>query len=237
MSLFVQVIVYMYIMLYPPIAAVILLGMSKSNTVGERLAAARKVCCIAGLLLFTFAFFGNLILDSIFHISTEAFQVAGGLLLLTSGLSMLLSKPADTETEEAAPAGKLEACIVTPLATPLLVGPGTIAATIVKIANLPEGLSCRLTFYLALATTLVLVYLTFYFACKFSKYLTPALLGGFEKIAGFIVASLAASLLLAGASGFYKSLSTKVHEQNTSDLYGESVVQMVLIESDNAHLG
>lgn len=54
--------------------------------------------------------------------------------MLTSGLSMLLSKPANTETEEAAPVGKLEACIVT-----LLVGPGTIAATIVKIdSNLCE---------------------------------------------------------------------------------------------------
>lgn len=62
----------------------------------------------------------------------------------------------------------------------------------------------------------------------FSRYLTQTLLGGFEKIAGFIVASLAASLILAGASGFCKSLSTKVHEQNTrvheqntSDLYGK----------------
>lgn len=217
----------MYIMLYPPIAAVVLLGMSKSNTVGERLAAARKVCYIVTALLFTFAFFGNCILDSVFHISTEAFQVAGGILLLASGLSMLLAKPAGTEGAE--PTGQLEACIVTPLATPMLVGPGTIAATIVKIAALPEGLSYRITFYLALLTALALTYLTFYFACKFSKYLTPTLLGGFERIAGFIVASLAANLLLAGASGFYKSLSIKAHEQT---LCGKSVVQIITPVND-----
>jgi small neutral amino acid transporter SnatA (MarC family) len=62
------VIAQIYIILNAPTAITVMLGMSKSNMVAERQHASKQICAIGCALLFTFALFGQMILNDIFHI-------------------------------------------------------------------------------------------------------------------------------------------------------------------------
>src|SRR4030088_1851205 len=83
-------------------------------------AAAAAAC---GLVV-VFALFGRLILDYL-HVSVESLTIAGGLLLLLVALQMLRGEEiVQPETANIA---------LVPLATPLLAGPGAIAAIMVQV--------------------------------------------------------------------------------------------------------
>lgn len=75
------------------------------------------------VLLLTFTFFGPLILTAL-RISVDNFRFGGGILLLALAIDMLggMSRSKSVDLEQVA---------VVPLATPLLVGPGTMTTLIV----------------------------------------------------------------------------------------------------------
>ena len=204
-SLLGSIVIQMLIILNPPSAAAVMLGVTGNLSVKERLAISQKVCIIGSALLFIFALFGQVILNSIFHISTEAFQVGGGMYLFTIGLAMTFAEP-DEESVSDVDKDKIYSMIITPLATPLLVGPGTITAVLVTRMGLPEGLGYQLTFYSAVAIALALVYLVFYLACKFSKYLTPLFLKILEKLVGILLMCIAISSVIHGITTFISKL-------------------------------
>ncbi|MDR1366362.1 MAG: MarC family protein [Puniceicoccales bacterium] len=200
------IVIQIYLILNPPTSITVMLGMSKNSTVAERLQASRQICTIGGTLLFAFALFGQMILNDIFHISTEAFQVGGGLFLFSIGLGMVLSKSSDGETKDNSTTKSLSSLVITPLATPLLVGPGTMTASLVKRMELPNSWDYAIVFYLALAVSMILVYFTFILGCKFSKYLKPTFLKIIEKLVGILLICLATSCIFKGAKIFIQSL-------------------------------
>lgn len=209
-QLFLLVVMQMYIILNPPSVIAIMLGLTKSSTPDERLQMSKKICLIGGLLLFVFAFLGKFILEDVFQISTEAFQVGGGLFLLTIGLSMLLSQDSDEGEDSNAqenPTKKVDpsSLVITPLATPLLVGPGTITATLVKRAGL-DSFGDIVVFYLALLAALILVFFSFVLGCKFSKYLTPSILKVIERLVGLLLTCIAIRSILSGLQTFSANL-------------------------------
>jgi multiple antibiotic resistance protein len=200
------VIVQIYIILNPPTSIAVMLGMSKNSTVAERLQASRQICLIGGMLLLAFALFGQMILNDVFHISTEAFRVGGGLFLFFIGLNMATAKSSDGEMKDDGTTKSLSSLVITPLATPLLVGPGTMTATLVKRMELPNSWDYAIVFYLALAVTMIFVYFTFIIGCKFSKYLTPVVLGIIQKLVGVFLLCIATGSILKGTRIFLQSL-------------------------------
>jgi multiple antibiotic resistance protein len=209
---FFAIIIQIYIILNPPTSITVMLGMSQGNTVIERLQASKQVCVVGSMVLFVFALFGKIILNDIFHISTEAFQVGGGLFIFLIGLSMVTAKNSDDEasSDGKAKSGEktqnLSSLVITPLATPLLVGPGTMTATLVKRMELPDSWDYAIVFYLALTVTMILVYFTFVLGCKFSKYLKPMILKIIQKLVGILLLCIAISSILKGTEVFIQSL-------------------------------
>src|SRR3989339_647411 len=80
------------------------------------------VCALMGLHIL--AFFG---------ISLASFQVGGGMLLLTSALSMLNAQPAEAKTTqgEVDDASARASIAVVPLTIPLLTGPATMSTVVI----------------------------------------------------------------------------------------------------------
>ncbi|MDR2806857.1 MAG: MarC family protein [Puniceicoccales bacterium] len=205
-QLFCVTIIQIYIILNPPSVIAVMLGLTNRNTIEERLLISKQVSIIGGLLLFTFAFFGQIILDDVFHISTEAFQVGGGLYLFTIGLSMLLPKNSQISEDTSSSEKSAFNFVITPLATPLLTGPGTITAILVKRTEIPDAIPYICAFYGALMVTMILVYCSFFLGCKFSKYLTPFLLEIVEKLVGVLLACIAIKSILKGITTFVQCL-------------------------------
>jgi len=109
----------------PPFVA-----MTTMNTVAERRAMARRASIIAATVLAGFALFGLRVL-SFFGVSSEAFQIAGGLILIRVAFGLLQGSGTLKVTPEERLEGEAKDDIsVTPLAIPLLCGPGTIAAAV-----------------------------------------------------------------------------------------------------------
>src|SRR5207249_12038089 len=104
-----------------------------------RIRMARMACMIAAIILLIFATTGKLIFTFL-GITIPAFQLAGSIVLLLVALDMLRARrSAVQETTEETDAGAAKADIaMTPLAVPMLAGPGAIT-TAVLLHNRAAG--------------------------------------------------------------------------------------------------
>ena len=83
---------------------------------------------ISIVLLLVFAFTG-LEIFTLFGISIESFEIAGGILLLIIAIRMLITGAFNENTESPESIGAV------PIAMPLLVGPGAITTTILNLQS------------------------------------------------------------------------------------------------------
>lgn len=108
--------------------APIFLALTKGMEIEQRHRVVNKASIVATVILLIFAFAGQVVLDYL-HISTGSMRVAGGLLLLLIALRMLegeLETPLVEEGRDVA---------ITPLALPLLAGPGTLTSVMLLMAD------------------------------------------------------------------------------------------------------
>ena len=102
----------------------------------------------AFVVIATSALLGLQILDFLdfFGISLASFQVGGGMLLLTSALSMLNAQPAEARSNVSEVDAEQRAAVgasiaVVPLTIPLLTGPATMSTVVIyaeKAKNFPQ---------------------------------------------------------------------------------------------------
>ena len=97
---------------------------------GERRRIAVRACLAAALILTLFALTGGAIFG-LFGITLPAFQIAGGILFTTMGLTTLKS---DDRPDRAEVAPKGDPSIV-PLGMPLIAGPGAISTVMVLVGQ------------------------------------------------------------------------------------------------------
>ena len=83
-----QAFVTLFVILDPPGAAPIFLGLAAGKTVKEQRKLAWQAAFVSLFVIVTFALFGNALLDYL-NISLAALQGAGGILLLITGLGLL----------------------------------------------------------------------------------------------------------------------------------------------------
>ena len=138
-----------------------------------------------------------------FGISLASFQVGGGMLLLTSALSMLNAQPAEgrsnaEEMQETAERSAARASIaVVPLAIPLLTGPATMSTVVIyadKAKQFPQLLLLvGYGFLIALAT-----YLCFHAAQPIARVLGKTGINVMTRLMGLILAALAVEVMSEG---------------------------------------
>ncbi len=169
-------------------------AITRENTRRERHRMIRKAILVAFLVLSFFAVVGKRVLDY-FDVGIPAVRIAGGILLFVIGLEMLYGRISRTETtdvEEAEAASK-EDVGLTPLAIPLLAGPGSIAA-VVLFSGVAEG---------ALGPVLVIAALAVVMAASWILLRwTDRLLGLLGQIGVKVIARVMGLLLLFVATQF-----------------------------------
>src|SRR6202789_956656 len=105
------------------------LAVTAGSDATRRRKTALKSSVTALVLLSAFAVAGKY-LFSMFGISLQAFEIAGGIILLLIGLDMLEAKrsPTQESTEETTEAAQKEEAGIVPLGIPMLAGPGEITS-------------------------------------------------------------------------------------------------------------
>ena len=97
----------------------------------ERRSQQARMACIYTFVVLTIALLAGALVLNFFGISIHALRIAGGLIVARIGLGMLSARPEEEIDEKArAEAMGMEDVAFTPIAMPMLSGPGSIAVTI-----------------------------------------------------------------------------------------------------------
>jgi multiple antibiotic resistance protein len=122
----IQAFVTLLVILDPPGATPIFLGLVADKSKKERVQLAWQAALVSLVVITFFSLFGRFILEYM-NVSIEALQAAGGLLLLYVSLELLTGRDMGGDD----PKNKNIALV--PLGTPLLAGPGAIVATMIFV--------------------------------------------------------------------------------------------------------
>jgi multiple antibiotic resistance protein len=162
----------------------------------------RRTIWIASLSCFvviaTCALMGLHVLE-FFGISLASFQVGGGMLLLTSALSMLNAQPAEAKSneEEMHDAAARASIAVVPLTIPLLTGPATMSTVVIYAEKaktlLQLGTLVAYGLVIALATALC-----FSLAQPIARVLGKTGINVMTRLMGLILAALAVEVMSDG---------------------------------------
>ncbi len=167
----------------------IFLSLTKGQDVPTRRRSALLASSVAGVVILAFALGGQQVLQ-LLGISLEALQVAGGLLLLVIALELL--RPAGGGSASLA-SGDTNIALV-PLGTPLLAGPGAIAATMLY-SRQAHDVGGTLSVVLAIAAVLTVIYLSMRYASLFAKVLRDNGIELLSRVMGLLVAAIAVQLV------------------------------------------
>ena len=172
------------------------LAMTPNNTPDERARMARLACTVAtGILLF-FALTGMAIFK-IFGITLPAFQIAGSLLLLLIAFDMLRARRSTTkETVEEKEEGLTkEDVAITPLAVPMLAGPGAITTTIL-LRNRADSFIQVIGLLLCIVAVCFASYIILKLAAKGSRWISPIAMKITIRLMGLLLSAVAVQFIL-----------------------------------------
>lgn len=181
-----------------PVAAVpAFLAMTSHDTAAEKLRMARTACVTAGTILVAFAALGQTIFK-VFGITLPSFQIAGGLILLLVSLDGLRAKRSPIqETIEETQAGATKADIsVTPLAIPMLSGPGAITTAIV-LQSKARSLGHHVILYAAIIGVAAVSYQVFKLAVTGARRVNPIAMNITNRLMGLMLAATAVEFILS----------------------------------------
>ena len=190
--LFAQVFVTLLVIMDPLGNVPIYLAVTeKEGDEGRRRAAAQAALTAAAVIL-AFAAFGGALLR-VLGISVEALQVSGGLLLVLVALELLQQpmRPAGAQLTSTANVAFV------PLGTPLLAGPGAIAATMVYIRDAADWRGVLIVVG-ALVSVFMVVYVVLRLATHIAGVLTENGLALIARIVGLLLAAIAIQLVATG---------------------------------------
>ena len=162
----------------------------------------RRVALVATgavfLALVAAALFGREILG-FFAISISSFRIAGGIIVLLMGLSLLQSKPATTseETSDAPRPECRDSEAICPLAIPLLAGPGAIATIIIRCETAQQACDF-ITIGAVIAAMVLVTYVILRVAVPVARILGPSGLTVMTRLIGMIVAAIAIDMMVIG---------------------------------------
>ena len=172
------------------------IAMTPTDSPKQRIKMARLACCVTAGVLIIFSTAGKWIFKFL-GITMPAFQIAASIVLLLVALDMLRARRSrvhETSEETAAGAEKTDIA-VTPLAIPMLAGPGAISTAIVlhdQAANLGQ----RLALYLCIVAVCVASYVILRISARGARWLSPIAMSITTRIMGLLLAAVAIQFML-----------------------------------------
>ena len=192
LTLFASTFFTLFVIMDPAGSIPIFLSLTGRMTPKERASAAWQATAESAGVLATFGLFGTYILGFL-HISVQAMQISGGLLLLLVALQLLTGE----ESDPGKPAGKTHVALV-PLGTPLLAGPGTIVAFMLAVGEA----GTRVPAITAVISAFVLVHIITWASLRFSVLIHRLIGEGgitlLTKLFGMLLAAIAVQLMVNG---------------------------------------
>jgi multiple antibiotic resistance protein len=161
---------------------------------------ARKAVVVSLAVLVFFAFSGQL-LFRFFNISVDSLRVVGGLIFFYMGFNMLQARISMTQIEPSSESTYADDISITPLAIPMICGPGAITNAIVLMED-AKGVPEITVFLVVLTIVLFLTLKILAMAGPISKLLRETGIKVMMRIMGLIVMVIAVEFFFSGIRPF-----------------------------------
>jgi multiple antibiotic resistance protein len=174
-------------------------------------AARHKIALTAGLsivvIMLITLWIGQEFL-SLLGITISSFRVAGGIILLLMGLSMLQSResPVSFTHEDDEAAKERDSIAIVPLALPIIIGPGAISTLIIASTDFPS-LWNKVEMSGACLVLGGGMCLMLYFGNFIAQVVGTSVIKVVTRIMGMIIMAIAVGMLADGLTGLFPALS------------------------------
>lgn len=191
--------------------APLFIGMTAELTAEQRKSIAFRSTFYMFAVLTVFLFLGALILN-FFGISLSALRIAGGLIVATIGFNMLFDKSETTKKDKVVSADEASKIAFTPLAMPMLSGPGSISVIMGMAATVSdiESFSGQLYGYgivtLGIAISAFVCWIVLRASGSVVRFLGASGIDALTKIMGFLLVSIGVQFVITGVT----TLITKI---------------------------
>lgn len=186
----------LFVIIDPMAAVPAFLAMTSGDSPELRERMARLACFVVAIVLLTFAIAGKWIFK-VLGITMPAFQIAASIVLLLVALDMLRAQRSRVqETSEETKEGATKSDIaITPLAVPMLAGPGAIS-TVILLQTQAANLEQSFALYVCIVAVAFASYLILKLSTHGARWLSPIAMKITTRIMGLLLAAVAVQFML-----------------------------------------
>ncbi|BAI62678.1 putative small neutral amino acid transporter [Methanocella paludicola SANAE] len=192
-TLFIHALVGVFVIVNPFGNVPLFISLTQKFTAVERRNAIAKSVVIATAILLVFALIGKFLFD-LLNVTLDSLRIAGGLLLLAIAFDMLMGRSPASKID---PDEERESVAVTPMATPLLAGPGAMATVMILMneagTTIEKG-SIMIAILIAMAAAFLIVINCDWVYGAIKKDGARVL----TKIMGIVLATIAVEMMVNG---------------------------------------
>lgn len=208
---FLSIVVGLFSLINPISILPVYISLTSDYSEANKLKTLKKTCvyivCICVL-----AYFSGVYLLHFFGISIQALRVAGGLIIFRSGWQLLhLKHKQEFKGEQLKEESEhKEDLSFSPLAMPLLAGPGAMSFLITLYSN--RETQAEKAFWqdgaaiAAILLVALIIYVMFKFAPRLMKYTGKSGLDSLSKVMGFIVTGVGVQMILSSLTAVVQAL-------------------------------
>ncbi|MEX2586234.1 MAG: MarC family NAAT transporter [Balneolaceae bacterium] len=182
----------------PTAAMPVFLSLTSGYTDEEKKVTAKWTCIYAFLVLTVFLFAGTAILH-FFGINLSGIRIAGGLIIMRTAFSMLNPDSAGRKlTDEDEAAARLKDDIsFSPLAMPMLSGPGSIAV-VIGFATQASRMADFIVHSFSITLVIIIAYTILRLSPAIMKYIGTTGMNVMTRMMGFIALAISVQFILSG---------------------------------------
>lgn len=174
------------------------LVITRNETPAQRRATATRATIAAAVLMIVFGIAGRLIFR-LFGITLPAFRIAGGLILWYVAMDMLRGQRSTQESStEIAEGAEKDDVALTPLAMPMLAGPGAISTVMVLSAQ-ARTMPRKAIVYASIVVTALASWIVLRLAERLIERIGQTGIRVMTRIMGLLLAALAVQFVIGGA--------------------------------------
>lgn len=162
----------------------------------HRKATAKKATLVAFVTIVIFAFSGQLMFN-FFGISVNSFRVVGGVIFFIMGMDMLQARLGQVKIKESEVKSYVSDISITPLAIPMICGPGAITNAIVLMDD-ASTINLKIALFSAIIVVMFITYLILYSSSRIIKLIGQTGNNVMMRLMGLIVMVIAVEFFFAG---------------------------------------
>lgn len=174
----------------------VFMTMTSSLNVQSRNKTARKASVVSFLTILIFAFSGQLLFN-FFGISVNSFKIVGGVIFFIMGMDMLQARLGQVKIKDAEIKTYINDISITPLAIPMICGPGAITNAIVLMQQ-ADSVSKKIILVASIFTVMFITYLVLLSSSRIIKLLGETGNNVLMRLMGLIVMVIAVEFFFSG---------------------------------------